>query len=283
MKLALARHRGGNLGLAATLSLALHGAALATVLWASFGTAPTPVALSAVPVVVVEAPTQEAGGDTPAAAKSKPDSTARPQTKPAPKVRAQVRPESRHSTRAAPDKLAAITPPEKPEHTSALHIVTPPKVSPPPKPPVPTPVAEPSLPATAKAPVQTTARTPEPATEHPKPSATSSLSDSAPAAGTTTGLSTPPRYGLAGLANPVPKYPWLARRAGEEGRVVVRVAVNAKGRVDHVEVTRSSGHARLDRAALKALRNWRFVPAKHNGYPAAGTVEVPVTFRLSSN
>ena len=94
---------------------------------------------------------------------------------------------------------------------------------------------------------------------------------------------TPPRYGLPGLANPRPDYPWIARERGEQGRVVVRVSVSDAGRAERVEVARSSGHERLDRAALAALAQWRFEPARRAGRAVPGTVEVPVTFKLSAN
>ncbi|MFT5540747.1 MAG: protein TonB [Alphaproteobacteria bacterium] len=94
---------------------------------------------------------------------------------------------------------------------------------------------------------------------------------------------TPPRYGTKGLTNPHPRYPWLARQQGEQGRVVVRVAVDRTGQVINAEIAQSSGHGRLDRAALNTLRRWRFVPARRGTAPVTATVEVPVTFRLSDN
>jgi protein TonB len=94
---------------------------------------------------------------------------------------------------------------------------------------------------------------------------------------------TPPRYGIKGLANPQPRYPWLARQRGEQGRVVVRVAVDRTGQVINTEIAQSSGHGRLDRAALSTLRRWRFVPARRGTAPVTATVDVPVTFRLSDN
>jgi protein TonB len=93
-------------------------------------------------------------------------------------------------------------------------------------------------------------------------------------------IASPPRYGLPGLANPRPDYPWLSRRRGEEGRVVLRVTVDAEGSAAVVEVAASSGHDRLDRAALAAVRRWRFAPARQGGKAIPGTVAVLVTFRL---
>jgi protein TonB len=95
------------------------------------------------------------------------------------------------------------------------------------------------------------------------------------------GAAAPPRYGVAGFANPRPRYPWLSRQKGEEGRVVLRVAVDDGGRAIDVAVLGSSGYGRLDRAAAAAVRRWRFAPANSGGRAVAGTVDVPVTFRLS--
>jgi protein TonB len=91
----------------------------------------------------------------------------------------------------------------------------------------------------------------------------------------------PPHYGVSGFANPRPRYPWLSRQKGEEGRVVLRVAVDEGGRAIDVAVLASSGYGRLDRAAASAVRRWRFAPARRAGRAVLGAVDVPVTFRLS--
>lgn len=90
----------------------------------------------------------------------------------------------------------------------------------------------------------------------------------------------PPRFDAAYLDNPAPSYPALARRLREEGRVLLRVFVTAEGRAGSVEVAKSSGHARLDEAALEAVRRWRFVPAKRGDEPVAASVFVPIAFSL---
>ena len=91
---------------------------------------------------------------------------------------------------------------------------------------------------------------------------------------------TAPGFAVGSGANPLPDYPYRARRAGHEGRVVLRVAVDAAGMPTAVTVARSSGHDSLDDAALEAVRHWRFTPATAAGLAVAGTVEVPITFRL---
>ncbi len=88
-------------------------------------------------------------------------------------------------------------------------------------------------------------------------------------------------YTAGHLGNVPPVYPYRARRKEIEGRVVLRVQVLPGGTARSVEVLSSSGHAILDRAALKAVRAWRFVPAKRAGAPVAGAIDVPITFRLT--
>jgi protein TonB len=83
------------------------------------------------------------------------------------------------------------------------------------------------------------------------------------------------------LGNRPPDYPELARRRGWEGRVLLKVAVSLMGEAFAVEVARSSGREALDEAARRAVAAWRFRPATVAGVPVAGSVEVPVTFRLT--
>ena len=86
---------------------------------------------------------------------------------------------------------------------------------------------------------------------------------------------------VAGLGNPPPAYPWISRRRGEEGRVVLEVAVTADGRAKEVRIKRSSGSSRLDQAALAAVKKWRFSPALSGGRAVAGRIEIPIAFRLT--
>lgn len=88
------------------------------------------------------------------------------------------------------------------------------------------------------------------------------------------------RFYGAGLSNPRPPYPPGARRRNQQGRVLLRVRVSARGRALSVRVSRSSGYKLLDSAALRTVRRWRFRPAMKNGKPVPATVIVPITFRL---
>lgn len=79
--------------------------------------------------------------------------------------------------------------------------------------------------------------------------------------------------------SPKPPYPLDALRRGEGGLVSLRVQVGADGRPQRLDVAKRSGHRDLDRAAVAAVRNWRFAPARRNGRPIAAVVIVPVEFK----
>jgi protein TonB len=89
-----------------------------------------------------------------------------------------------------------------------------------------------------------------------------------------------PGFGAAYLNNPPPEYPRIAQRLREEGTVLLWVAVAPDGRPVNWRVERSSGHERLDSAALDAVAGWRFEPARRGNRPVAATVLVPMDFRL---
>lgn len=88
---------------------------------------------------------------------------------------------------------------------------------------------------------------------------------------------------VAYAGNPLPKYPRIARRKGWEGKVWLHVRVSAVGLVEEVTVERSSGYKSLDRAALKAVQNWRFYPVHQGLIPVAGEVRVPVRFEIQES
>ena len=83
------------------------------------------------------------------------------------------------------------------------------------------------------------------------------------------------------LRNPPPKYPAESRKLREEGVVLLKVSVTPEGRPADVQLQRSSGFARLDEAALRAVRRWEFNPARVGVTPIACVVEVPVRFGLN--
>ena len=74
-----------------------------------------------------------------------------------------------------------------------------------------------------------------------------------------------------------PKFPLESRRTHEEGIVVLSVLLSTDGRVADVSIAKSSGFARLDRAALDAVRDWRWSPLMRDGNPVMvrGMVTIP--------
>jgi len=94
--------------------------------------------------------------------------------------------------------------------------------------------------------------------------------------------STPPSFSAAYLRNPAPRYPLAARRAGEQGTVTLKVLVGSDGLPRRVTIDKTSGSARLDTAALDAVKQWRFVPARRGATPIDSWVLVPVVFRLEN-
>ena len=91
---------------------------------------------------------------------------------------------------------------------------------------------------------------------------------------------TPPNFNVAYLDNPPPVYPIISRRMGEGGTVLLRVYVGGGGHAEKVEIKASSGSQRLDGAAMEAVRQWQFVPAKQGDQAVAAWVLVPISFNL---
>jgi protein TonB len=82
------------------------------------------------------------------------------------------------------------------------------------------------------------------------------------------------------LKNPAPSYPWEARQNGWQGTVLIKVFVDEAGRAVRTEMSRGSGHDILDRSALKAVKSWRFRPARLGALTVESSVLVPVRFEL---
>lgn len=82
------------------------------------------------------------------------------------------------------------------------------------------------------------------------------------------------------LNNPPPSYPPQSRELGEQGKVLLRVLVNANGGVEQVNLRKSSGYQRLDQAAQDSVKQWRFVPAKRGDQAITAWVVVPISFSL---
>lgn len=84
------------------------------------------------------------------------------------------------------------------------------------------------------------------------------------------------------LRRPEPVYPFQAEARGVPGRVVIRLHVEADGRVSRTEVvsvTPGGAFGELFRkSTLDAFGAIRFRPAERNGQPVRALVEIPVLF-----
>jgi periplasmic protein TonB len=75
-----------------------------------------------------------------------------------------------------------------------------------------------------------------------------------------------------------PAYPPLAIQAHIQGDVVLHAVIDAEGRVSELQVI--SGHPLLIRAALEAVRQWRYRPTMLNGEPVEVDTTITVLFRI---
>lgn len=81
-------------------------------------------------------------------------------------------------------------------------------------------------------------------------------------------------------ASPAPAYPASALRSRAEGSVLIRAEIDATGNPTNVGIAKRSSSRDLDRAAVNAVRKWKFEPAMKGGKAVASTVQVPVDFTL---
>jgi protein TonB len=71
----------------------------------------------------------------------------------------------------------------------------------------------------------------------------------------------------------------MARQARVQGQVVLRAMISREGTIENLQVL--SGHPMLVRAAVDAVRQWRYRPYVLNGEPVEVETEVKVNFVLS--
>ena len=152
-----------------------------------------------------------------------------------------------HTAQLDPDSFFAEEPP--PDQTPPEQQTEPPKI---PDPPPQTQEAPPPQP-------QTVAATPMPA-----PSQARVAVDKPPS----------PRRRIK------PEYPKGARQRGEEGDVTLELDISATGTVDGVRVVTSCGFPELEQAAIKAVKQARFTPARRGSANVPATARITLIFRL---
>jgi TonB family protein len=78
-----------------------------------------------------------------------------------------------------------------------------------------------------------------------------------------------------------PAYPEVARQAGIEGDVVLRVYVSSSGQVTGLRIL--DGPPILARAAVQAVQQWQYQSPKIDGRPASVVTTLVVSFRLQQS
>jgi len=81
--------------------------------------------------------------------------------------------------------------------------------------------------------------------------------------------------------SPAPPYPRMAMQRRLEGKVVLRIHVDASGKPIDVSVENSSGSSILDEAAMQFVKaRWHFVPAQQDGRAMEAWALLPIDYVL---
>lgn len=77
-----------------------------------------------------------------------------------------------------------------------------------------------------------------------------------------------------------PAYPTILREAGIEGKVWLKVLIDEQGFVAKAETIKCE-HPAFAEAAINAVKQWVFTPARKDGKPIKSEVTIPFMFKLS--
>jgi len=78
------------------------------------------------------------------------------------------------------------------------------------------------------------------------------------------------------------RYPPEALRARREGDVRLRLQYDGEGRVTEATVLESKGDKLFGKAAQQIAVQWRLMPERVDGQAVAGSVDVPMSFRITN-
>ena len=94
----------------------------------------------------------------------------------------------------------------------------------------------------------------------------------------TPGVSQPPV--VRPVYNPSPEYPAEALAKRQQGLVKIQIAIDPQGTVLSARVVQTSNNGSLDAAAIKAVRQWRFMVTAKQSPKRPVEVIVPIRFRI---
>lgn len=149
-----------------------------------------------------------------------------------------------------------------------------PKVEPKPVQKVSKPTPQPVAPSPVPSP------TPAPAAE-PTPTAAAAPAAAAGPARETMEVSAPKNVPTLQCAFVKPDYPSMSRRRGESGTAYVHFVVGVTGKIESIDLQKSSGYPRLDEAALAAMRATTCRPYIENGQAIRAARTQPYNFGLT--
>jgi periplasmic protein TonB len=79
----------------------------------------------------------------------------------------------------------------------------------------------------------------------------------------------------------MPEYPFAAKRLGKEGRVILQVTIDPKGRLEGIEVVEASDQVFVE-PAVDSIKKSKFCPGKRNGVPARYRCKLAIRFALGT-
>jgi len=77
----------------------------------------------------------------------------------------------------------------------------------------------------------------------------------------------------------IPVYPILARRLGKEGKVLLKLLIDANGKLQNIEVVEPAGFG-FTEAAVEAVKKSTYAPGYRNGERVLTKALLPVRFQL---
>jgi TonB family protein len=77
-----------------------------------------------------------------------------------------------------------------------------------------------------------------------------------------------------------PVYPKNLRERDIEGKVIVKLLIDKEGKVQEIQIFESSGYKMFDQIAIKAVRQWRFKPARKGNQQRGSWVLIPINFQI---
>lgn len=175
-------------------------------------------------------------------------------------------------------QVAAESIPQPAQPKPTPHVK--PKADPKPVQKVSRPTPQPVAPSPSPSPTPPPAADAAPAPAAPSPAAAAPSAAPGPARETME-VSAPKNVPTLQCAFVKPDYPSISNRRGESGTAYVHFVVGVTGKIESIELQKSSGYPRLDEAALAAMRASTCRPYIENGQPIRAARTQPYKFGLT--